>query len=167
MRPGAALLAALLAMKAVLYLPITAFALLGWHTCGRDAWAAAAMVPVPGQVLRTAYTGNRPNRGFHVDYSYCIGGHDRVGHALVLCNAWASGSALDHMQRRQNQVDALVGRPVTVWVEPARPANAVLERYVPRAALVVIGGGLLFLAIVTIDLDRRGSRRLRRRFAAP
>lgn len=170
MKRNPALLLALLLLKAAVYLPVAGFLLLGWRTCADAVLAGPSMAPVTGRLL---YIGRQPRpanqlveRAVKVKYSYRFGARDYTGDAITFCTPLSDASVIDPLPAMHAQLLPLVGKAVTVWVDPARPEHAVLFRYVPRAAMVILGLGLLFVVAFMVKADLYWSRRLRRRFGA-
>lgn len=156
---------ALLLQRAALCLPVAAFVLFGWHSCGDAASSGSSMVQVEGRLLgmRTlpAARNNFNTRGREVDYVYRFGNREYLGHAAMFCSAITTASQVDPMQEMYAQLEPLIGKAVAVWVDPARPENAVLFRYVPRAAMILLGAGLVVLLALMFKLNQYLSRRLR------
>jgi len=157
-------LTTLLALKALFYLPVAGFAFVGWESCGRNAWAGPDMVSVQGVLEEARYearsVGKRDMLDAKVGYSYRHGGRAYRGDAMVFCPGWSSGSMIDGLTAMFEKLPR-VGSPITVWVDPARPENAVLFKYMPRAAMLILGFVGVLLAACAIALDRRCSPRAR------
>lgn len=162
---------ALLLLRIAMCLPLAAFVLFGWRSCAEDARSASSMVAVEGQLLhlRTLPTSRNTCTldGKEVDYAYRFGQREYQGRAAMFCSTITAASQVDPMQEMYAQLEQLPGKTVTVWVDPARPENAVLFRYVPRAAMILLGAGFVFLLAWLIKLDHYLSRRLRQRFGTP
>jgi hypothetical protein len=165
------LILARLLIRTGLCLPLVAFALFGWQSCADAALSAPSMVAVDGRLLhlRTLPTSRNTFtlHGKEVDYVYRFGQREYQGHAAMFCSTITTASQIDPMQEMYAELEQLLGKTVTVWVDPVRPENAVLFRYVPRAAIIMLGTGFVFLFVWLIKLDQYLSRRLRQRFRSP
>jgi len=162
---------ALVLLWLALCLPVAAFVLFGWRSCGEGARAAPSMVAVQGQLLYfgtegRSMAGAKP-RAKQVEYSYSVGGRAYRGDAATFCATLTTVSQIEPLAEMYAQLAPLVGKAVTVWVDPAQPGNAVLFRYVPRAALLLLGVGLLLLVVLMAKLGQYLARGLRARFGAP
>jgi hypothetical protein len=164
------LMLALALMRVALCLPVAGLVLFGWASCGEAAWSAPSMVAVQGQLLYIGTDGHSASgakpRGKKVEYTYVFGQREYQGHSATFCSAHTTVSQIEPLAEMYAQLVPLVGKAVTVWVDPARPDNAVLFKYVPRAAMLMLGVGLLFLLIYTAKLEQYLSRHLRQRFGA-
>lgn len=121
----------------------------------RTAWASRSWQPLPATVLEVELeTGGKGTAAVHARYRYVVdgkpyesgrigtgrGGMDNIG-------TW------QHDWFRQLKAARDTGRPVTAWVDPARPWRAVLDRSVRWSmvafhmpfALVFTGVGLAAL----------------------
>lgn len=121
----------------------------------RTAWASRSWQPLPATVLEVELeTGGKGTAAVHARYRYVVdgkpyesgrigtgrGGMDNIG-------TW------QHDWFRQLKAARDAGRPVTAWVDPARPWRAVLDRSVRWSmvafhmpfALVFTGVGLAAL----------------------
>ncbi|KQZ39728.1 DUF3592 domain-containing protein [Duganella sp. Root1480D1] len=127
-------------------LPLGLYALLCWEICGADMWALPRMVPVQG-VLDKAETGgkaatsSRATTTVTVSYRYAVAGQQYRGENMICCGVQSSG--LDPLFEMREQLRPLLGRSLTVWVDPRNPQRAVLFRYIPNSALLLMGFGLL------------------------
>ena len=116
------------------------------------------MVPVRGRLLEM-HTAERLSNDFKpgrktVAFSYRFGQRHYVGNTATFCAAVTTASQIDPLHDMYAQLASLVGKTVTVWVDPAKPEHAVLFKYVPRGAMLALGGGLFFLVLGLFKLDR-------------
>ena len=121
----------------------------------RTAWASRSWQPLPASILEVDFeTGRKGTGAVHARYRYVVDGKpyesDRIG---------TGRGGMDNIgtwQRdwfRQLKAARDAGRPVTAWVDPARPWRAVLDRSVRWSmvafhmpfALVFTGVGLAAL----------------------
>lgn len=150
-----------------MYAPVAGFAVMGWRTCADDALASRSMVQVDGQLLDVTKHSNSVSgkpRGWSVAYTYRFGEREYRGDAGTFCSAVTTASQIDPLHEMYAQLQLSVGKSVAVWVDPTMPEHAVLIKYVPRGAIVVLAGVMLGLLGGMYKLERHLSGRLRRRF---
>jgi len=140
--------------------PLGLFVLLCWQGCGADMWALHRMVPVQGvldtvdTVSRSASWARVQSNTVLVSYRYVVAGQQYHGENMVCCRVMSNGSMLDPLQDMRDQLRPLRGERLTVWVDPSDPQRAVLFRYVPNSALLLMGFGLVFGYFSLRTLDR-------------
>lgn len=161
-------------LRLALYaVPLGLYALLCWRLCGADVLALPRMVPVPGALdlvdtISTAPSSARArSTTVVVGYRYAVAGREYHGENMTCCRLLSEGSMVDPMYEMRDRLLPWRGRQVTVWVDPTEPGRAVLFRYVPKAALLVMGGGLLFGFVSLLTLDRYLRRRWQRSAPRP
>lgn len=129
-------------------LPLGLYAMLCWELCGADMWALPRMVPVQGvldkvgSAARPASTSRAASPSVQVSYRYAVAGQQYRGENMICCGVQSNG--MDPLLAMRDQLQPLLGQRVTVWVDPRQPQRAVLFRYVPNSALLLMGAGLLF-----------------------
>lgn len=161
--------AALTLLAIAACLPVAGFLFVGWNTCVDAVLARPAMVPVTARLV-DMHSTPRPMRGSTVsksaEYSYRFGDRVYTGTAITFCARISRGSMMDPMRELEDQLMPLIGKDVIAWVDPNRPEHAVLVRYVPRAAMLVIGVGLFLVPLLMFRAFSYCALRLRRRFGA-
>lgn len=122
------------------------------------AWQVRQWQPVPATVLHTQLDRRRDSEGavmheVRASYRYVVAGQPHVGHQVGLDERLRADNIGDwHEQWHRRLLDAQArGEPITAWVNPAQPEQAVLEREVRWAlAAFRMPFGLLFTAIGAI-----------------
>lgn len=117
-----------------------------------NAWSARSWQPVPGTVLESdREIGRRGVSTTTVRYRYEFAGKPYESERIGL--ARPGGDNLDRWQEEwHDRLQTAQGqaKPVTVWVDPARPHRAVLDRDIRWAAVVLhLPFALLFTAVGT------------------
>lgn len=165
MRTSMAVFTTLLAVKALLYLPLAGFAYLSWQSCGRDILASSSMVPIQGVLHEANYVvkpvGRKTRTDVKIAYDYDYEDRRYRSDALTLCPGWTSGSAIDELVEKVVALRPQLGSAVTVWVDPARPEKATLYKYIPNIALAMIAFIGVFGIAFGTKLDRHVSTRVR------
>jgi dipeptidyl aminopeptidase/acylaminoacyl peptidase len=118
-------------------------------------WASRAWSRVPGRVIESRPVRNLtpsggdsraswyPN-GVRLAYEYTLGGERFVGHQSSWRGYWPT---LGNVARRAQRYP--VGSEVTVWVNPEKPRQAVLE---PGFGLMNVVGTVIGLSLLGLGL---------------
>ena len=161
--------AALMLLAIAACVPVAGFLFVSWNTCVDAALARPAMVPVRARLV-DMHSTPRPMRGSTVskraEYSYRFGDRVYSGTAITFCGRISRGSMMDPMRELEDQLIPLIGKDVIAWVDPHWPEHAVLVRYVPNAAILVISVGVLMFPALMFKAYCYFARRLRRRLGA-
>src|SRR6185369_3908728 len=129
-----------------------------------DAWRSRGWQPVEATLEPAPGVRGRTDIG----YRYRYGGVEHLGRQISFYDR-VSGSGVNTFHRgnyRRLLAQYQAGRPITVWVDPRNPADAVFERAILWDSVWGALGGAGFMAAVGLLFAYLGFFGMRPRFAS-
>ena len=129
-----------------------------------DAWRSRGWQPVEATLEPAPGIRGRTDIG----YRYRYGGTEHLGRQISFYDR-VSGSGVNTFHRanyRRLLAQYQAGRPITVWVDPRNPADAVFERAILWDSVWGALGGAGFMAVVGLLFAYLGFFGMRPRFAS-